>query len=527
MLISELITQELITLEAAAEAANTEVKFLISPVFNVTGYGAKGDGVTDDTVAIQNAINAANLMERGGVVCFPPGLYYVSSTLYLTKSRVRLKGERFSSVIVRNTDYGSTFLISNSLSTTMEDVQIEGLNFFHDTAISTLTKGAHLECVDITHLIIENVNMTNFYRGILLQGCVDVKICSLSTSGEYAKGALAAIHLVKVVDKNVSLPTQVWIDKCECLGPKITGPSYNLLIEAGEQVSVTSSYFGNAKYDNVAIIQGSNNALILEVSFDAGTYIDGAGDNSFYIYGANGDGSAYIGNITLNGTNIKGQGGDSNNGIFVDGTIRSGVYAQVCRNLKINGCRISGMKKNGIWIVGAVNSEISNNTICGNNYFDEDGRGVLIGGSVDRCSIVNNRIGGLSEGNGDSLQLSGIELVAGATNIQVVDNDLRFNVTPLVDGLVDAGVSGKRIINNIGFNENRAAASPDIPASTVDLFNPYGSPCWVSISGGTVSDIKLNGDTISSASDVKIPVGPGDRISITYSSAPTWSWWPM
>ncbi|MET8113823.1 right-handed parallel beta-helix repeat-containing protein [Streptomyces prasinus] len=44
----------------------------------VRTHGAKGDGVTDDTIAIQNAINAC---QPGGVVYFPRGVYRTSATL--------------------------------------------------------------------------------------------------------------------------------------------------------------------------------------------------------------------------------------------------------------------------------------------------------------------------------------------------------------------------------------------------------------------------------------------------------------
>ncbi|OMC69734.1 hypothetical protein BK121_14000 [Paenibacillus odorifer] len=44
---------------------------------NVRSYGAVGNGIKDDTVAIQNAINAGNAKNK--VVIFPPGVYKVSS----------------------------------------------------------------------------------------------------------------------------------------------------------------------------------------------------------------------------------------------------------------------------------------------------------------------------------------------------------------------------------------------------------------------------------------------------------------
>ena len=44
---------------------------------NVRDFGAKGDGITDDTLAIVKAMN--ELPERGGVIYFPPGVYLTKS----------------------------------------------------------------------------------------------------------------------------------------------------------------------------------------------------------------------------------------------------------------------------------------------------------------------------------------------------------------------------------------------------------------------------------------------------------------
>lgn len=53
---------------------------------SVQAFGAVGDGVTDDTLAIQAAFDA------GGVIIFAPGTYLISSTLQITSRRVVIHG---------------------------------------------------------------------------------------------------------------------------------------------------------------------------------------------------------------------------------------------------------------------------------------------------------------------------------------------------------------------------------------------------------------------------------------------------
>ena len=51
---------------------------VLNGIFNVKNFGAVGDGVADDTVAIQAALTAATVASE---VIFPAGTYLVTSTL--------------------------------------------------------------------------------------------------------------------------------------------------------------------------------------------------------------------------------------------------------------------------------------------------------------------------------------------------------------------------------------------------------------------------------------------------------------
>ena len=73
-------------------------KPVLQPVYNVRDYGATGDGVTDDTAAIQAALDA--LPVSGGTVHLPAGTYLVSITAgnmtYKVALTMRRKGTTFT-----------------------------------------------------------------------------------------------------------------------------------------------------------------------------------------------------------------------------------------------------------------------------------------------------------------------------------------------------------------------------------------------------------------------------------------------
>lgn len=63
-------------------------------VLNIKSYGVKGDGVTDDTAAIQEAL------DNGGAIYFPAGTYLVNSTLVI-KDGTYIQGDGFDKTVIK------------------------------------------------------------------------------------------------------------------------------------------------------------------------------------------------------------------------------------------------------------------------------------------------------------------------------------------------------------------------------------------------------------------------------------------
>ena len=75
---------------------------------NVKDFGARGDGTTDDTAAIQAAINTVGLA-GGGTILFPAGYYRITDTLFIRYSSITLKGDSEGSAqIVAGADFIGT-----------------------------------------------------------------------------------------------------------------------------------------------------------------------------------------------------------------------------------------------------------------------------------------------------------------------------------------------------------------------------------------------------------------------------------
>lgn len=135
------------------------------PTINIKQYGAVGDGVTNDTNAIQNAINAA--ISVNGCVIIPQGNFITSDSINITDT-VLICGEGGTI-----TQTGST---KKTFNVTGDNVTIEGIKFVglgeEDPWGSTSHNGvAGIYVTSAEGVIIRNNKFTNHAGGsIFLDG---------------------------------------------------------------------------------------------------------------------------------------------------------------------------------------------------------------------------------------------------------------------------------------------------------------------------------------------------------------------
>ena len=96
-------------------------------VVNVKDFGAVGDGVTDDTVAIQNAIFAANYVN--GYVMSPAGFSYrITNTIVINRDRITIDFNKSGLAMDDPTGIKDTILVGNG-TTGRNQIYIQNITF--------------------------------------------------------------------------------------------------------------------------------------------------------------------------------------------------------------------------------------------------------------------------------------------------------------------------------------------------------------------------------------------------------------
>ncbi|MGJ7919520.1 right-handed parallel beta-helix repeat-containing protein [Neobacillus sp. LXY-4] len=127
---------------------------------NVKDFGAKGDGIHDDTDAFQDAID--NLSKKGGGDVIIPIGTYILQPIFL-KSKVNLVGENRDNVIIKLSDhapddYTRVINLINTSNTKIQNITCDGNNKNHPNGIE------HMHCIfawDSKKILIDNNRLIN------------------------------------------------------------------------------------------------------------------------------------------------------------------------------------------------------------------------------------------------------------------------------------------------------------------------------------------------------------------------------
>lgn len=148
------ISNETIQRETQFEQLESDIEKLKPEYVNVKDFGAKGDGVTDDTAAVQAAI------DTGKSIYFPSGKYIVKEVFFNWQNNIETAvfGDGYSSVICRRSgkaDKGAFNFISVSAGSglyymTFNDLQF---TFESDTTTGHLFNTSFASCIYINNCL--------------------------------------------------------------------------------------------------------------------------------------------------------------------------------------------------------------------------------------------------------------------------------------------------------------------------------------------------------------------------------------
>src|SRR2546427_803365 len=92
-----------VTMPAGGSATGDKIGIhsLLPVVYSVKDFGAVGDGLTDDTLAVQATIGAVSAAPVGGTVLFPPGTYLCNTPSGVSTGVTKILGIKADNVTLR------------------------------------------------------------------------------------------------------------------------------------------------------------------------------------------------------------------------------------------------------------------------------------------------------------------------------------------------------------------------------------------------------------------------------------------
>jgi hypothetical protein len=361
---------------------------------SVQDAGARGDGVADDTAAIQRAILAVG---DGGVVFFPPGVYRV--TQLFIGSRIVLLGAGPGVVTLRNTEAsGRNFsgMVTSAMSPApITDVEIRNLSF--ERTVETAAFDEHVYLENCQRVVIENSRFVgritgawHAQKGVHLRGCRHARILNnvfedipdnplalnwldaVTVSGHhvvsgnvFVRTASGPASQIIVTQSNVTIVANVFDGQApDSAGNWIeTGSAGGTAITALALTANSVRGFGSLVHDMHGL------AAVGNVLDRAALNVDAVQEPSADV--------AFVGNVAIGGfLRAKHVEHVLIEGNIVTGATRDGITVQNASNASILGNRVRRAQRSGVLVDATTGAVVVADNACLDN-----GQGRLGGGS--------------------------------------------------------------------------------------------------------------------------------------------------
>lgn len=378
-------------------------------VIDVTGplYGAAGDGTTDDTTAIQDAIDAV-CAAGGGVVYFPAGTYLISATLTVICDGVALLGDGPAAAVILADPSMAT---GNMVEITSADYcAIRELGL---TSAAQKTGGVGILITSCLFTTVEYLRLNNQYDAVKTVDSTVVRIVGLDVRntahhGFYFTGTGNDFYMSQVVADN---------------SPNATG--HGIFLDSG-----TQAFIG----EDCDLIHFANGLVITPSGtstwhFFTGMIFDTNTNDGIHL----GDGAADLRGITFVNCWAASNGSQ---GVYIGANVEGFQFI---------GGKVLNNGQNGFTVTSttATRLTIADNLIVSNSQGSSGTySGIRVVGGVTHLSVTGNHsYNGLSLG---STQKYGLSLESGATDYLVLDgNDFHGNATGEISNL--SGVTGTHV----------------------------------------------------------------------------------
>jgi len=463
----------------------------VEPLVKVKSFGVKGDGVTDDTIALAAAKNHAETLVNNGEVSgldLQGARMITSSTITFDTPMVVEGGN--ASIWWENSGNADIIYVNAG---GQGAGSIRNKWVFRDITIAGGDgTGAALHIDTVAYSVFENINIPYCGYGVVIENSLLNTFKRVVVSG-------IAVSLTNPDVSWIPIPAHRNRKGFFLFGGGVTGPNANTFIQCGAQNST----------DEAIRCIGGNNSHFIDFDSEGHTgnhlYADGClnlqftgGDfegvsNTVFIDCTNGGITGAFHN------NVVRVEGDSNSVVIKDSTIKIiTIQDATCENCVIDNVTLytgaSGITNNGTNTrIGRIYDQDTSDPYFGNEWFKTGQAVINVGGTTTGHTITSNsvlvqRSGQIAyvnidinwtslNGTGDiSFDITSLVTTAGAESV-LSAADLRVTIPAGYSGYTAKMTSGNLIALKLLTN---SSGTNDGNVSTSDVF---GGSTGVSISG--------------------------------------------